>query len=116
MEYVIGGEIFSHLRRQGRFTNDVTKFYVSEIVLALEYLHARNIVYRDLKPENLLIDSSGHIKLTDFGFAKKVEDRYSSMSYLFMSYIDTYRYKILLGHIPYNPTHFVLIFFTNLLV
>lgn len=74
-EYVIGGEMFSHLRRAGRFSNEVARFYTAEIVLALEYLHSLNIVYRDLKPENLLIDSQGHIKITDFGFAKKVEDR-----------------------------------------
>jgi serine/threonine protein kinase len=75
LEYVVGGELFTHLRRAGRFTNDMTRFYASEIVLAIEYLHSKNIIYRDLKPENLLIDHQGHIKITDFGFAKKVEDR-----------------------------------------
>jgi len=75
LEYVIGGEMFSHLRRAGRFSNEVTRFYAAEIVLALEYLHSLNIVYRDLKPENLLIDHQGHIKITDFGFSKRVEDR-----------------------------------------
>ncbi|CAO3621657.1 unnamed protein product [Cunninghamella blakesleeana] len=75
LEYVVGGELFSHLRRAGRFTNDMTRFYASEIVLAIEYLHSKNIIYRDLKPENLLIDHQGHIKITDFGFAKTVVDR-----------------------------------------
>lgn len=50
-------------------------FYASEIILALEYLHSLSIVYRDLKPENLLIDREGHLKITDFGFAKKLKDR-----------------------------------------
>lgn len=77
LEYVVGGELFTHLRRAGRFTNDMTRFYASEIVLAIEYLHSKDIIYRDLKPENLLIDHQGHIKITDFGFAKKVVDRYS---------------------------------------
>ncbi|KAF9370548.1 hypothetical protein CPB97_002651 [Podila verticillata] len=75
LEYVIGGELFSHLRKAGRFTNDMTRFYAAEIVLAIEYLHSRDIIYRDLKPENLLLDSTGHVKITDFGFAKRVEDR-----------------------------------------
>ncbi|ORY92103.1 kinase-like domain-containing protein [Syncephalastrum racemosum] len=75
LEYVVGGELFSHLRRAGRFTNDMTRFYASEIVLAIEYLHSKNIVYRDLKPENLLLDHNGHVVLTDFGFAKQIDDR-----------------------------------------
>eukprot|EP01103_Thecamoeba_quadrilineata_P019258 TRINITY_DN7712_c0_g1_i1.p1 TRINITY_DN7712_c0_g1~~TRINITY_DN7712_c0_g1_i1.p1 ORF type:complete len:380 (-),score=72.83 TRINITY_DN7712_c0_g1_i1:221-1360(-) len=74
-EYVCGGELFSHLRRAGRFPNDVARFFSSEIILALEHMHSFDIVYRDLKPENLLIDSTGHIKITDFGFAKVVRDR-----------------------------------------
>jgi serine/threonine protein kinase len=75
MEYVIGGELFSQLRKVGRFRNDTARFYAAEIVLAFQYLHTMNIVYRDLKPENLLIDKQGHMKITDFGFAKVVEDR-----------------------------------------
>lgn len=75
MSYVPGGELFTHLRRAQRFTPDVTRFYLSTIVLALRYLHSYNIVYRDLKPENLLLDSRGYLRLTDFGFAKIVDDR-----------------------------------------
>lgn len=63
-EYVQGGELFSHLRRAGRFTNDITRFYIAEILLAIEFLHSMEIVYRDLKPENLLLDWSGHVKIT----------------------------------------------------
>ncbi|CAG8840835.1 24203_t:CDS:2, partial [Racocetra persica] len=75
LEYVIGGELFSHLRKAGRFTADMTRFYAAEIVLAIEYLHSKDIIYRDLKPENLLLDCRGHVKITDFGFAKRIEDR-----------------------------------------
>lgn len=50
-------------------------FYAAEIVLALEYLHSKSVVYRDLKPENVLIDRDGHLKLTDFGFAKFLKNR-----------------------------------------
>jgi len=75
MSYVPGGELFTHLRRAQRFTPDVTRFYLATIILALKFLHSFNIVYRDLKPENLLLDSKGYLRLTDFGFAKIVDDR-----------------------------------------
>lgn len=75
MSYVPGGELFTHLRRAHRFTPDVTRFYLATIILALKYLHSFNIIYRDLKPENLLLDSRGYLRLTDFGFAKIVDDR-----------------------------------------
>ncbi|KAL8283526.1 hypothetical protein RQP46_005629 [Phenoliferia psychrophenolica] len=75
LEYVQGGELFSHLRRSGRFSSDVARFFAANLILALEDLHARDIIYRDLKPENLLIDASGYLKITDFGFAKHVTDR-----------------------------------------
>jgi len=73
-EYISGGELFSRLRKDGRFSNDVALFYACEILLAIQYLHKKDIVYRDLKPENLLIDKNGHIKITDFGFAKRIEN------------------------------------------
>ncbi|KAJ8928569.1 hypothetical protein NQ314_018854, partial [Rhamnusium bicolor] len=66
-EYVCGGELFSYLRNAGRFTTSTGNFYSAEIVSALEYLHSKSIVYRDLKPENLLLDKEGHLKITDFG-------------------------------------------------
>lgn len=75
MSYVPGGELFTHLRRAQRFTPDVTRFYLATIILALKYLHSFNIIYRDLKPENLLLDARGYLRLTDFGFAKIVDDR-----------------------------------------
>jgi serine/threonine protein kinase len=90
LEYVVGGELFTHLRRAGRFTNDMTRFYASEIVLAIEYLHSKDIIYRDLKPENLLIDHQGHIKITDFGFAKKVVDRYVNIYITHLNQILTF--------------------------
>jgi protein kinase A len=70
MDLAAGGEFFSHLRAAGRLPEDAARFYAAEAALALEHLHARNVAYRDLKPENLLLDSDGHLKLADFGFAK----------------------------------------------
>lgn len=75
LDFVIGGELFSYLRAAQRFTNDIAVFYSSEIVMALDYLHSLNIIYRDLKPENILIDGDGHIRICDFGFAKRLEDK-----------------------------------------
>lgn len=60
----------------GGADDTTSRFYAAEICLALEYLHSKNFVYRDLKPENLLIDQDGHIKITDFGFAKEVTEQY----------------------------------------
>lgn len=73
LDYCPGGEVFSYLRRARRFNEPTSQFYAAEIVLILEYLHEREgVAYRDLKPENILIDANGHLKLVDFGFAKKV--------------------------------------------
>ncbi|KAJ3279193.1 camp-dependent protein kinase catalytic subunit, partial [Borealophlyctis nickersoniae] len=74
MEYLPGGDLFALLKERGRFPEDMARFYAAEVGMGLSFLHSRNIVYRDLKPENVLIDATGHIKLGDFGFAKTVAD------------------------------------------
>ncbi|CEP03571.1 unnamed protein product (mitochondrion) [Plasmodiophora brassicae] len=72
MDYIAGGELFSRLNAEQFFTEPVAVFYAAEIVLALAHLHSNDIIYRDLKPENLMIQRDGHICLTDFGLAKPV--------------------------------------------
>lgn len=74
-EFTPGGELWYHLKQQGQFETERVRLYGAEVILALDYLHSESIVYRDLKPENLLIDRRGHIKLTDFGFAKQINGR-----------------------------------------
>lgn len=70
MDFINGGELFYHLQIAERFNEERARFYTAEIILALDYLHKAGIVYRDVKPENILIDSEGHVKLTDFGLSK----------------------------------------------
>lgn len=75
MEYIPGGEVFSHLRTLERFELDVVRFYAAEILLVFQCMHEKGVIYRDLKPENLLFSQDGHIKFIDFGFAKRIVDR-----------------------------------------
>ena len=75
LEYVPGGELFTYLRTVQNLKSEDARFYAAQVTLMFEYLHDRNIVYRDLKPENLLIDIKGNLKLTDFGFAKVIDKR-----------------------------------------
>lgn len=74
-DFVQGGEVFRLIREEKVFPNDVALFYTTEIVVALDHLHQNKVAYRDLKPENLLINHDGHIKVTDFGFSKLIEDK-----------------------------------------
>ncbi len=72
MDYVRGGELYQHLKKFKFFDPQRVRLFAAEILLALSYLHDMHFVYRDLKPENLLLDEEGHIRLTDFGLAKKM--------------------------------------------
>ena len=72
MEYVDGQDLLSLLTYQGYFGRNVATFYLSEVLVSLEYLHNLGIVYRDPKLENIPLDLTGHIKIVDFGFSKKM--------------------------------------------
>ncbi|EZA49768.1 cAMP-dependent protein kinase catalytic subunit [Ooceraea biroi] len=75
MPFINGGEMFTHLKRMGKFDESLARFYAAQVALALEYLHHCSLIYRDLKPENILIQESGYIRMTDFGFCKMVDSR-----------------------------------------
>ena len=91
------GDLEKQLRYRRKFTEEETKFYIMEIILALESLHQSHIVYRDLKPANIVLDSEGHIKLTDFGLSKQgIEDNSTNSFCGFQFY-----------NLSYNNNHFI---------
>ena len=69
-QLVLGGDLLDYMEKNAPLKPEASRFYAGSVLCAFEYLHAKNIVYRDLKPENVMIDAQGHIKLVDFGFAK----------------------------------------------
>lgn len=71
LDYCAGGELFFHLGKLGKFPESRARFYAAEITLAISYVHSLDIIYRDLKPENVLLDARGHVRLTDFGLSKE---------------------------------------------
>lgn len=95
MPYINGGEMFAHLRTHRKFDESLAKFYTAQVILAFEYMHYCGIIYRDLKPENILIDKDGFLKVTDYGFCKKIDDQ---------------RTYTLCGMFSLNMMRFVLVF------
>jgi serine/threonine protein kinase len=71
LDYASGGDLLTHLFRRRKLNEDEVRFYISEIILALEHLHKLGIIHRDVKLENILLDSQGHVVLADFGLSKK---------------------------------------------
>ncbi|CAG9472541.1 unnamed protein product [Plasmodium vivax] len=131
LEYCPGGELFFHLSKMRELTEEAAIFYTAEIILALQYLHKLNIIYRDVKPENVLLDEMGHIRLTDFGLSKEgISDNNSARSlcgtpeYLAPEIIDQcghgkavdwwslgiMLYEMLTGRLPFNSSSRAVLF------
>ena len=81
MPFIRGGELFQHLRTEKFFKEDKVRFYAASIGIALDYLHNHGIIYRDIKPENILIGEDGYLKLIDFGMAKMVKGNEKATSF-----------------------------------
>ncbi|KAM3337946.1 serine/threonine-protein kinase 38-like [Capsicum galapagoense] len=79
MEYLPGGDIMTLLMREDILSEDVARFYMAESILAIHSIHQHNYVHRDIKPDNLILDKNGHLKLSDFGLCKPLETKYSSL-------------------------------------
>ncbi|XP_006104766.1 ribosomal protein S6 kinase alpha-5 isoform X1 [Myotis lucifugus] len=88
LDYINGGELFTHLSQRERFTEHEVQIYIGEIVLALEHLHKLGIIYRDIKLENILLDSNGHVVLTDFGLSKEFVADEAERAYSFCGTIE----------------------------
>ncbi|XP_041132635.1 LOW QUALITY PROTEIN: ribosomal protein S6 kinase alpha-5-like [Polyodon spathula] len=97
LDYVNGGELFTHLSQRERFSESEVGLYSGEIVLALEHLHKLGIIYRDIKLENILLDSSGHIVLTDFGLSKEFLVDENERAYSFCGTIEYMAPEIVRG-------------------
>lgn len=72
VDYEGGGSLAFALKKHLRFAESEVRFFASELILVLEYMHKKEIVYRDLKPDNVLIHQDGHVKLADFGLSKQL--------------------------------------------
>lgn len=100
LEYAEGGELLDSLRRMSILQINEIRIYIAEIILALEHLHKNNYIYRDLKPSNILLDETGHIKITDFGLSKDVSDSNG----LAETFCGTYEYMApeIIQHLEYD--------------
>ncbi len=97
MTFIKGGELYRHLNRMKRFTEEQARFFIAQIAIAIGHLHKKNILYRDLKPENVLFNEDGYLLLADFGLAKMTKTKKD----LTNSYVGTPEYfspEVIIGN------------------
>ena len=71
-EYMVCGDLMETISKFGKLSVDHAKFYAAHVISSLDYVHQKGLIYRDIKPENVLMQQSGYLKLADFGFVKKL--------------------------------------------
>ena len=96
MRFVRGGELFHHFAKAIRFPEERARFYIIQVALALGHLHSKQIIYRDLKTENILLDEDGYICLTDYGLSKIVKENEEAKT--FCGTTDYLAPEVLKGH------------------
>ena len=115
LEYIRGGELFTHLFKRECFTEVEVRFYIGEITLALEHLHKLGIIYRDIKLENILLDHEGHICLCDFGLSKEFMNKdisnLDNRTYSFCGTIEYMAPELIQGDCGHNFVSYEKIFF-----
>lgn len=97
LEFAQGGELFNLLEREHVFDDKWASFYLAEIALALGHLHKHGVIYRDLKPENVLLDHQGHVKLTDFGLCKQNVFQTSDLAQTFCGTVEYMAPEVIKG-------------------
>ena len=101
-EYILGEPLKFYLKKNKKFPLESARFYLASLVTVFDYLHKKNIIYRDLKLENILVNSNGYIKLSDFTFSKKLKT-YSDYTYSLVGNIEYYSPEMI-NHIGYNKS------------